>query len=106
MPGGWDVDAEGAVGLAALDEGLQGCKYRGVALVQLGLPVLLGVDGDERVVAPEALPARVDDGVEDAGDAALGVRAPARRVRSGCFVGGHRVVSGRRRVGLARVWAG
>ena len=120
------------------------------------MSVLLGVEGDERVVAPEAPPARVDDprerfggsaavwlggvddvrdfgdrsvgdgfeqrfaggevhvdggahdaraasdlghagfgvarqrvdgGVEDAGDAALGVRAPTRRVGSGWVVG-------------------
>jgi hypothetical protein len=73
MPGGRDVAAECAVGLPALDQRLQRREDGGVAIAELYVPVLLGVDRDERVVAPERAPAPPRD--------RLGVARPRRSPR-------------------------
>jgi hypothetical protein len=84
-----------AVGLAALDERLQGPENRGMAMTQLGVPVLSGVDGDERVVATEAPPARGDDAGQRLGGIAAvwlrgldDLRCCARRLHGGAAVRG------------------
>ena len=64
-----------AGGLPAFDERHQRAEHGPVAVVELLVRLRAGVDGDERVVAPERAPRRRDDSRERVGGvAALAVR--------------------------------
>ena len=60
VPSGGHVRAEGALGLAAFDEREQPREHRAVAVAELLGCLRAGVDGDERVVAPERAPRGAD----------------------------------------------
>src|SRR4051812_47720699 len=48
MPGGGNAGTEAPVGLAALDQRVEPVEHGSVPVAKRFLPVLLGVDGDER----------------------------------------------------------
>jgi hypothetical protein len=90
MPSGGHVRAEGAVGLSAFDEREQPAEHRTVAVAQLLGCLRAGVDGDERVVAPELAPRGADHPRERVrGFAALGFGLGDDRGRFGERALGH-----------------